>query len=67
MAEINHEIKVNVAPQAVYQALTSKSELTKWHTARTENGTGESFTVYPKDGPTFQWKVLKPDAHTVEW
>jgi uncharacterized protein YndB with AHSA1/START domain len=67
MAEINHEIKINAAPQDVYQALTSASELAKWHTSRTENGNGESFTVYPKDGPSFQWKVLKPDAHTVEW
>jgi uncharacterized protein YndB with AHSA1/START domain len=67
MAEINHEIKIDAAPLAVYQALTSPSELAKWHTSRTENGNGESFTIYPKDGPTFQWKVLKPDAHTVEW
>jgi uncharacterized protein YndB with AHSA1/START domain len=69
MADINHEIKINAAPQAVYQALTNASELAKWHTARTEksNGKDESFTTYPKDGPTFEWKVLKPDSHTVEW
>ena len=67
MAEINHEIKISAAPQDVYKALTSASELTKWHTSRTENSAGEGFTVYPTDGPTFQWKVLKPDAHTVEW
>ena len=41
MADINHEIKTNAAPQAVYQALTTASELAKWHTSRTENGNGK--------------------------
>lgn len=69
MADINHEIKVNVAPAVVHQALTSASELSKWHTAKTENTSGkaETVTISPKDGPVFEWKVLKPDAHTVEW
>jgi uncharacterized protein YndB with AHSA1/START domain len=69
MADINHEIKINAAPEAVYQALTSASELTKWHTSRTEktNGKDEFFTTYPKDNPTFEWKVIKPDSRTVEW
>jgi hypothetical protein len=69
MADIKHEIKIDAAPQAVLQALTSASELTKWHTSRTENKNGkdETFTIYPKDGPTFEWKVLKPDSRTVEW
>jgi uncharacterized protein YndB with AHSA1/START domain len=69
MADINHEIKINAAPQAVYEALTSASELAKWHTSRTEKAKGkdESFTTLPTDGPTFEWKVVKPDSHTVEW
>jgi uncharacterized protein YndB with AHSA1/START domain len=68
-SDINHEIKINAAPQVVYRALTNASELTKWHTSRTENANGkdETFTTYPKDGPAFEWKVLKPDSHTVEW
>ena len=69
MADIHHEIKINAAPQAVYQALTNAPELTKWHTSRTEktNGEEETFTTHPKDGPAFEWKVLKPDSGTVEW
>jgi uncharacterized protein YndB with AHSA1/START domain len=67
MADINHEIKINAAPQAVYEALTNASELAKWHTSRTEKAKDESFTTYPTDGPTFEWKVVKPDSHTVEW
>jgi uncharacterized protein YndB with AHSA1/START domain len=69
MADINHEIKISASPQAVYQALTSAAELTKWHTSRTENTNGkdQTFTTHPKDGPAFEWKVVKPDAHTVEW
>src|SRR5271155_1263894 len=53
MADINHEIKISAAPQAVYQALTSAAELTKWHTSRTENTNGkdDTFTTYPEDGP----------------
>jgi uncharacterized protein YndB with AHSA1/START domain len=69
MADINHEIKINAAPQAVYQALTNASELSKWHTSRTEktNDIDETFTTHPKDGPAFEWKVLKPDSDAVEW
>jgi uncharacterized protein YndB with AHSA1/START domain len=69
MAAITHEIKISATPQAVYQALTDASELTKWHTSKTENTNSkdETFTVYPKDAPSFAWKVLKPDPHTVEW
>lgn len=69
MADINHEIKINAAPAAVYHALTSAPELSKWHTAqiKSTSGQGESFTIHPTDGPVFEWKVLKPDAHTVEW
>jgi uncharacterized protein YndB with AHSA1/START domain len=66
MADINHEIKINAAPQAVYQALTSASELAKWHTAGT-NGKDDTFTTHPADGPSFEWKIIKPDAHTIEW
>jgi hypothetical protein len=29
MADINNEIKINAAPQAIYQALTNASELAK--------------------------------------
>jgi uncharacterized protein YndB with AHSA1/START domain len=66
MADINHEIKINAAPQAVYQALTDASELAKWHTAGT-SGKDDTFTTHPTDGPSFEWKVLKPDTHTIEW
>lgn len=66
MADIIHEIKINAAPQAIYQALTNASEVAKWHTAGT-NGREETFTTHPNDGPGFEWKVLKPDIHIVEW
>ena len=67
--DINHEIKISASPDAVYEALTSAAELTKWQTSRTENTNGkdETFTTYPKDGPAFAWKVVELDAHTVEW
>jgi hypothetical protein len=69
MADIHHEIKIDAAPQAVDLALTNALEIAKWHTSRTEstNSSDEGFTTYPKDGPSFEWKVLKPDAHTIEW
>jgi uncharacterized protein YndB with AHSA1/START domain len=66
MPDINHEIKINAAPEAVYQALTSAAELAKWHTVGT-NGNNETFTTHPSDGPTFEWKILKRDPNTVEW
>ncbi len=66
MADINHEIKISAAPQAIHQALTNAPELAKWHTAGT-NGKHETFTTHATDGPSFEWKVLKPDADTVEW
>jgi hypothetical protein len=66
MADIHHEIKINAVPQAVYQALTNASELNKWHTSRID-GNNETFTIHPKDGPVFEWKVSKPDSHIVEW
>ena len=66
MADINHEIKINATPQAVYQALTNASELAKWHTAGT-NGKDDTFTTRPSDGPSFEWKILKHDTHTIEW
>jgi uncharacterized protein YndB with AHSA1/START domain len=69
MADIHHEIKINALPEAVREALTNPSELTKWHTSRTEstNGSEQAFTTYPNDGPKFEWKVLKPDSNTIEW
>ncbi|MDE1175927.1 MAG: SRPBCC domain-containing protein [Edaphobacter sp.] len=66
MADIDHEIKINAAPEAIYQALTNASELAKWHTAST-NGKGETFTTHPNDGPSFEWKVLEPDRQSIEW
>jgi uncharacterized protein YndB with AHSA1/START domain len=66
MADINHEIKVNAAPEDVYRALTDASELAKWHTAGT-SGIGNTFTTHPHDGPIFEWQVLEPNTHSVEW
>ena len=59
MADINHEIKINAAPQAVYQALTTASELAKWHTAGT-NGKDDTFTTHPAEGPSFEWRFSNP-------
>ncbi len=69
MADINHEIKINASPQAVYDALTTASGLRSWHTARTEpsDAKGQTFTMHPEDGPEFEWKVVKADSRTVEW
>jgi uncharacterized protein YndB with AHSA1/START domain len=69
MADINHEIKINAAPEAVYQALIDASELTKWHTSKTErvNERDGNFTTRPEEGPAFEWKVLKTDPRTIEW
>jgi uncharacterized protein YndB with AHSA1/START domain len=68
MADINHEIKINAAPEAVYQALIDASELTKWHTSKTErvNERDGNFTTRPEEGPAFEWKVLKTDPRTIE-
>ena len=69
MTDIQHEIKIDASPQAIYQALTDASAISRWHTAQTQstNGDHDSFTTAPQDGPHFEWKVLKPDAQTVEW
>ena len=69
MADINHEIKINASPQAVYEALTTVSALRNWHTARTEpaEGTGETYAMHPQDGPDFEWKIVKADPPVVEW
>jgi len=68
-ADINHEIKIKAAASGVLQALTSASELTKWHTSRTEktNGKDEFFTTHtPRTTPTFEWQVIKPGLSEVE-
>ncbi|QHS52883.1 SRPBCC domain-containing protein [Edaphobacter sp. 12200R-103] len=66
MPDINHEIKTNATPEAICLALTNAHELAKWHTAGT-NDKGETFTTHSNDGPSFEWKIIKPDAHIVEW
>jgi uncharacterized protein YndB with AHSA1/START domain len=69
MADINHEIKINASPQAVYNALTTASGLSNWHTAKTEpvEGRGETYAMRPQGGPDFEWKIVKVDSQTVEW
>ena len=64
MADINHEIKIHAAPARVFQALTSLSDLTKWHTAKIEGdaAAGKDFRVLPQGEPAFEWKVLKAEA-----
>ena len=66
MADINPEIKIHAAPDAVHKALTDPSELSKWHTAST-SGKGDTFTTHPNEGPTFEWKILKSAPQSVEW
>ncbi|MBN9616714.1 MAG: hypothetical protein BGO25_05960 [Acidobacteriales bacterium 59-55] len=66
MAEINHEIKIHASLPAIYQALTSPSELAMWHTAGA-TGDHESFTTRPQDGPPFAWKISKAGDDTVQW
>jgi len=69
MADINHEIKINASPQAVYEALTTASGLRNWHTAtiKPSEGKGETYAMHPHDGPEFEWRIVKAEARTVEW
>ena len=66
MADINHEIKIHAVPQDIQHALTSPSELAKWHTADVA-GDHESFITRSHDGPLFAWKISRPADDTVRW
>ena len=70
MPDINHEIKINASQERIYQALTSVSDLTNWHTAKIDGGAavGNVFRIHPQNGPEFEWKVTKTDSgRRIEW
>jgi uncharacterized protein YndB with AHSA1/START domain len=70
VSDISHEIKIKASQERVYQALTTVSDLTKWHTAKMDGGAalGNVLRIHPQNGPEFEWKVIKTDSgRRIEW
>jgi uncharacterized protein YndB with AHSA1/START domain len=70
MADINHEIKIKAPQERIYQALTTVTDLAKWHTSKIDGDAalGGILRIHPQDGPAFDWKVTKAEpARSIEW
>lgn len=70
MEAIDHEIKIDAGPEAVYEALSTLEGLRAWHTAEIEGSTelNSSFTIHATGKPLFQWKVVEAIPSTkIRW
>ena len=70
MSEIDHELKIDAAPERVFAALTTLEGVRGWH-APSASGSGEvgSEWVFPyADHPEFRWEVTESESPTrVAW
>ncbi len=70
MPEIDHEIKINAAPEKVFAALTTLDGVKGWHNPGAE-GTGEVGSTWVfafVDHPEFAWEVISSDEpNQVVW
>jgi uncharacterized protein YndB with AHSA1/START domain len=70
MNEIDHELKIDAAPERVFEALTTLEGVQGWH-APTASGSGEvgGEWVFPyADHPEFRWEIVESERPTrVAW
>jgi len=70
MSEIDHELKIDAAPERVFEALTTLEGVRGWH-APTASGSGAvgSEWVFPyADHPEFHWEITESESPTrVAW
>ena len=70
MAEIHHELKIQAAPERVFEALTTAQGLRGWHSAEVEGdgAPGHTWRFVHTGRPTFRWQVTACSAPTqVAW
>ena len=69
MPEIEHEIKIKAAPNAVFDALTTADGLSGWYSAEVEDSNGGwAFTHTSKDDLKFAFAVTESESPSkVSW
>lgn len=70
MPTIEHEIKIEASPEAVFTALSTKDGIAAWQTPHIEGdgSVGSEWRFLFEGRPEFGWRVLTSSVpHTVEW
>ena len=70
MANIRHNLKIDIAPQKVYEAITTEKGLRGWWTTDTSANPKEGFINHFRFGPVYfnKMKITRLSAHKeVHW
>jgi len=66
MTQIQHELKIHAPRARIFQALTDRAALERWHGAKVKETEREWHFEYP-NATVFRWKVLESSPTRAAW